>query len=59
MNNITNRCRCGKVVCLDEADAMRIVRRVQKRKGQSNPIRIYQCQYGSTHWTQQLQTKAA
>lgn len=54
MNHITNRCACGKVLCLDEEDAKRIVRRIQKRKGEANAIRLYQCRYSNTHWTSQV-----
>lgn len=54
MNTITNHCACGKVLALNEQDARRIVKRIQKRKGESNEVRYYQCQFGATHWTQNV-----
>ncbi len=54
MNHVTQLCRCGKVYGLNEQDARRIVRRIQKRKGQANSVRFYACTYGSTHWTSQV-----
>jgi len=54
MNTITNHCRCGKVLALNEQDARRIVKRIQKRKGDTQAVRYYRCKFGSTHWTSQI-----
>ncbi len=54
MNQPTTRCRCGKILCLNEQDARRIIRRIEKKKGHSNEVRLYECRYGSTHWTSQV-----
>ncbi len=54
MNHCTLRCRCGKVYGLNEQDARRIVRRIQKRKGDTNSVRYYSCQFAGWHWTSQV-----
>ena len=54
MNHVTNYCKCGKVYGLDEQDARRIVRRIQKRKNDTAPVRFYQCTYSGWHWTSQV-----
>lgn len=57
MNHVTNYCKCGKVFGLNEQDARRIVRRIEKRKGHSNPVRFYQCTYSGWHWTSQVYSR--
>lgn len=49
------KCKCGKVVGLNKADAEMQCRKFAKRHGSNNPVRYYQCQYGCWHWTQKLE----
>jgi hypothetical protein len=52
MNHVTNLCRCGKTFCMSEQDARRIVKRIQRRKGETNFVRFYECRWAGWHWTQ-------
>lgn len=54
MNHVTQLCKCGKTYCISEQDAKRVVRRIEKRKGCSNPVRFYQCRHSGWHWTSQV-----
>ena len=55
MNHITQLCKCGKTYCISEQDARRVVRRIEKKKGHSNPVRFYSCQFNGWHWTSKVE----
>ena len=52
MTRPTLRCQCGKVYCLDLADAKRVRRLVARERGGDNQVRYYECRWGGWHWTQ-------
>lgn len=58
LGRYTVTCRCGKVVGLNLEDAKMQCRKYAKRHGKTNLVRYYQCQFGSFHWTRQLQESA-
>jgi hypothetical protein len=53
------KCDCGKVLSLDLEDAKKWWRIYADHNGNHNPVRYYQCRYGTYHWTTDLEGRAA
>lgn len=51
------RCDCGKVLTLDRDDAKRWYGVYANHNGHFNAVRYYRCQYGTWHWTSQLEPR--
>lgn len=48
-------CLCGKFYAATRDEARKLRREVVEFKGHHNPVRFYQCDSGSWHWTSRVE----